>query len=150
MKLELALLAGKPDFGEARCLASWGREARVAAAAEPSACKHDARLGGGQVGDEHGVGIADLRADRQRELDRLSVCAMLARPATVAAATSCKALARTERRQVAQRRVSHGDNVAAATAVTAVRPALRHELLAAEAEPTVAAAARPDIDVRPV
>src|SRR4029079_19815328 len=51
-----------------------------------------------------------------------------------------------EERQVAEARVGAKDDVAAAAAVAAVGPALRHVLLAPEAQAPVAAAAGKDVD----
>ena len=53
---------------------------------------------------------------------------------------------RRKRLEIAQRVVAHEHDVAAAAAVAAVRPALGHVRLAAEAEAAVAAAAGLDVD----
>ena len=71
---------------------------------------------------------------------------MLARAATVAATLRVEDRLGTEGREVAQIGVGDEDDVAAAAAVAAVRPALGDELLASEAEAAVAAAARLDAD----
>ena len=52
--------------------------------------------------------------------------------------------------EVAQRVVAHEHDVAAATTVTAVRPAFGHVRLAAEAEATVATATGLDVDSRAI
>ena len=82
--------------------------------------------------------------DRHGEDDVVAVGAVLARAAAVAAAPRVEDRLRAEGREIAQIGVGDEDDVAAAAAVAPVRPALRHELLAAEAEAAVAAAARLD------
>jgi hypothetical protein len=52
-----------------------------------------------------------------------------------------------ERGEVAKRRVGEDDDVTATAAVAAVGPALRHVLLAAEAEAAVAASPGHDVDL---
>src|SRR5262249_59248257 len=65
---------------------------------------------------------------------------------SVSAAFGAEPSPRAGRRQVAKCPVGLDGDVAAASAVAAVRPALGHELLAAEAQRAVAAATRADPD----
>ena len=64
----------------------------------------------------------------------------------VSAARSAEVTLSAEVREVAQVSIRLEDDVATVPPVTAVRPALRHVLLTAEADCTVAAAARLDVD----
>ena len=70
--------------------------------------------------------------------------------APAAAAPRAQPLAVAEHRQVAEIRVGDEHDVGAAAAVAAVRAALRHVRLAAEAERAVTAAARLDVDASPI
>src|SRR5262249_43555971 len=72
------------------------------------------------------------------------------RSATRAASSCAEQLTALGRRQVAQLGVRDEGDVAAATAVAAVRPALRHVRLAAKAQRAVTAATRLDADARAV
>jgi hypothetical protein len=97
-----------------------------------------------EVGDEVTL-IEHLRADGNAHLDRLAVRAVLARTAAVAALARLDHLPALQIREVAQRGVGDEDNVASPATVTAVRPALRDELLAAKRQTSVAAAAGLDV-----
>ena len=99
-----------------------------------------------EVGDQVPVGVEHLCADRDVELDVGAVGAVLARAAARLAAARAEARLRAEPREIAPVGVGDQDHVAAAAAVAAVRAAARHELLPAEADRAVAAAARLDLD----
>jgi hypothetical protein len=71
--------------------------------------------------------------------------------AAAASASSCaQLLVRTEAGQVAAARIGDDHDVTAVTAVTAVRPAAGHVLLAPEVDRAVAATARDGRQARPV
>src|SRR4051794_30551105 len=94
--------------------------------------------------------VHDLRSDWHADLGAVAVRAVLQRAAAGTAAAALEQLTRAEPGEVAPVGVGHDDDVAAATAVTPVRAALRDVLFAAEREPAVAAATRPDADARAV
>ena len=107
MELDVALLAGQPDLGEARHLPCRRDEARVAAAAAGRrararrarrTCARSATI---SPSSEH------LRPDRHVQLDVVAVGAVLAGAAPVAAASRLDQAAPLQRRQVAQRRVGN-------------------------------------------
>ena len=104
-------------------------------------------VGRHEIGDETPVAVEELRADGDAEPGGLAVCAVLLAPAAVAAPASLDPPDAPERGEVAERGVRLDDDVTAAPAVPAVRPALRDVLLAAEAQAAVAAAPRLDLDV---
>ena len=110
----------------------------------------ESRAGVREVGEQALVLVQHLRADRDAEHDVVAVGSALVRALPVPAALRLEAGAAVEEAEVAQVRVGHEDDVAAVAAVAAVGAALRHELLAAEAERAVAAAAAPDADPRAV
>ena len=145
-QLELGVLAGQPGLGEARRLARRRCEMTVPAPAAATSRDDDPSAGRDKVGNELLL-LVDLRPDRQPQLDVGAVRAVLVGPAPVLAAARPVALADPEPREVAEIGVGDERNVSPAPAVTAVGPALRHELLAAEAEPAVAAASGGDVDV---
>ena len=145
-ELEVRLVAGQARLGEARRLARGGREALVPAAARAAARENRARLRVREVGDELPVLVEHLRPHGDAELDGLAVRAVLARPASAAAAPGREPAPRAEGRQVAQIRVRGEHDVAAAPSVTAVGSALRHVFLPAEAERAVTAAPRLHVD----
>ena len=138
---------GRPDLREARHLPRRRDEARVAASALAALREHDPRISMREIGDQVAVVGEDLRADRDAELDVAAVRAVLARAASVLPAPGLDQPAPPQGREIAQRRVGDQDDVAAAAAVAAVRPALGHVLLAAEA--TVAVAALAGLDANP-
>ena len=147
VQLELERLSRQPGLGVARRLPRRRREVRVPAPAPTAACDDDPRLVLAQVGDERAVvGVVTCVPTGTVEHDVVAVGAVLARAAAVAAALRVEDRLGAERREVAQVRVGDDDDVAAAAAVAAVRPAFGHELLAAEAEAAVTAAARLDAD----
>ena len=119
----------------------------VPAAGAAAAREEHPHAGGGEVGYHVSVVVEDLRADRNAKLDVVAVRAVLLPAAAGTAAAGGEPLLAREARQVAPARIGHGDDVAPAAAVAAVRPALRDMLLTAEAEPAVAAAARLDADL---
>jgi hypothetical protein len=105
----------------------------------------------GQVGDElTGVTQLDLRADGNLDLAVPAAPAVLPRSLSVDAALRPEVRGGAEAVEVAQVGPGHQDDVAAVTAVTAVRPALGDELLAPEADAAVAPAAALDLDRRAV
>ncbi len=149
-QLEVALLARQPGLGEARRLAGRRREAGVAAPAKTATRHHHARSSTLQVGHEAPVRIERLRPDRHSELDHLAVGAVFARSTPVPAALRRIHALRAKRTEVAKPRIGDENDVAAPAAVAAVRPSLRHVLLAPETEAAVAAAAGSNVDARAV
>ena len=145
-QLDLGLLGGLGHLGEARRLPGRRREARVAAAAAAAAGEDDARARTGEVGDQLAFDAERLRPDRHGDLDRGAVGAVLPRARPGSPRPALNFVLRPERRQVAQILVRDEHDVAAAAAVAAVGPALRHVLLAPEAQASVAAAARQHLD----
>ena len=146
VQLVLALLAGKAGLRESGRLPGRGGEAAVAAPAGAAAREHRPSARVGQVGDQLVVRVEDLRAGRDPQLGCLPRGAVLSRAAPVPAARGREPAARAEPREITQVRVDHRDDVAAGTAVTAVRAPLGHVLLAPEAERAVAAAPRLHLD----
>src|SRR5262249_43773400 len=108
------------------------------------------RAGRREVGDHLLLLVEHLRADRHVHFDRLSAGAVLPGAAAVRTATGPQEVAPLDGRQVAEVRVRDEDDVAAGPAVAAVRPALRHVLLAAEADRAVSPASGLHLDARPV
>jgi hypothetical protein len=94
-----------------------------------------------EIGDEPLILVEHLRADGDGQHDVLPALAAREPPAAAAAALRTDLLVRPERREVAPLRVRDEHDVAARAAVTAVRPAFRHELLAPKVDRAVAAAA---------
>ena len=86
--------------------------------------------------------VEHLCADGDAELGVGARGAVLQRTAAAAAAARLDALIRAERRQIAEVVIRDEHDVAARTAVAAVRSSLRNVLLAAEREAAVAAATR--------
>ncbi len=151
MQFELTGFSREPGLRISRRLAGRGREVRVPAAAAAAARHHDPRTVLPQVGDEHAaVGIGHLRPHGNGENDVGPVGAVLAGSAPVSAPLCIEDRLGAKRRQVAQTGVGDDDDVSSAAAVTTVRPALRHELLAAEAEAAVAATPRTDANTCPI
>ena len=100
-----------------------------------------ARAGVREVGDEPLLRVQDLRADRDLKHGVVAALARGEAAAAAAAAAGAHLLIRPEAGQVAPRRVGDEHDVAAVAAVAAVRPALGDELLTAEVDGAVAAAA---------
>ena len=113
----------------------------VAAAARAASCDDDARVGVREVGHEPALGVEHLRADRDRHDRVVPARAVRQTPAAAAAAAPAQLLIGPDAGQVAPARIGDEHDVAAGTAVTAVRTALRHVFLAAEMDRPVAAAA---------
>jgi hypothetical protein len=90
--------------------------------------------------------VEDLGAHGDGELDRVSRRTVLRLAPTVTAALTLEAALALEVREVTEVGVRKEDDVAAVAAVAAVRAALRHVLLAAEAERAVAAATASHLD----
>ncbi len=141
-QIKLGLVARCADLREARRLARGGRELTVAATAGAAAAQYGLSAGVRKIDDEVSVGVEDLRADRDRELDALAVGPVLAGAAAVAAAAALERAFAAKAREVAQIRVGDEHDVAAAAAVTAVGAAFRDVLLAPEAQRAVTAAPR--------
>ena len=135
-------LAGKPRLCKARHLARRGGEVLVAPAAAPAAAGGEGLAGGHVVHDLPGVRVAQDRAARHLDAQRLAVAAAAALALTgLAVAGDVFALVA----KVHQRGhvvVHLEDDVAAASAVAAVRAARGHVLLAVERHRAVAAVAR--------
>ena len=138
-------LAGQAGLGEAGRLARGGGEALVAPAAAAAAAGDKVLAGAHVVHDGAGVRVADDGADGDAQDNALTV------PARAALAAAGGAVPGRELALVAEvhERVHVGvnaeDNVAAAAAITAVRPAGRDVFLAVEADCPVAALAGADI-----
>ncbi len=129
-QFDLALLARKPDLGEARRLPRRTGKVFVATAAGPAPGDDDARLGVREVGDEPALTVEHLRAHRHVQHRVLAVGAVRQAPAAATAATGAQLLIRTDAGQVAPTRIRNQHDVAAGAAVAAVRAALGHVLLA--------------------
>ena len=140
-ELDDALVTRHAHFGIARRLARRRREALVAAAARAALRDDDARSRVRQVGDQPVVRIDDLRPDGNDEHRVLAALARREAAASRTAAAGLHLLVRAEAGEIAPLRIRDEDDVAAVAAVTAVRAALRHELLTAKVDGTVAAAA---------
>src|SRR6185437_12434545 len=89
---------------------------------------------------------ASLGAGRHRDLQRLPILAVTQRALAVPTPTRLEVRPAPERPEVAQRVVAHEHDVAATAPVAAVRSALGHMSLAAEAQAAVAAGAGYDVD----
>ena len=150
MQLDVALLSGRPDLGEARHLARRRDEARVAAPAVAALRENDTRARVCEVGDQVALVGEHLCADRDAQLGVVAVGAVLARAATVATALRLDPLAPLQRREVAQRGIGEQHDVAAVAAVAAVRAALGDELLPAERQTAVAALPGLNVQLRAV
>jgi hypothetical protein len=92
------------------------------------------------IRDEPLVRVEDLRPDRHGELRSVAVGPVREPAAARAALAGADPLVGTDPGEVAPPRVGDEHDVAALAAVTAVRPALRHELLAPEVDRAVTAA----------
>jgi hypothetical protein len=149
-QLEVDLVPWKPGLREARRLPRRSREPCVAAPALAAPRSDEPRVFRGEVGDKPVVRVEELRADRDADLGVLSVRTVLLAAATVAASPRLDVLDPPEGGQVTEARIDDHDDVAAAPAVAAVRPALGDVLLPAKAQASVAATACLGMDVRPV
>ena len=135
VELDLELVAGRADLGEPRHLPGRGDEARVAAAAAAAAREHDARARGARGRRSarrrrSAPACRPARAARRRRRARRA-CGRRARSRRVRACDPPAALV-AERSRSPASATQH--DVAAVAAVAAVGPALRHVLLAPEAE----------------
>jgi hypothetical protein len=146
---QILLFAGKSGLRAAGRAVGGRRVARVALAAEAALRDEDRIPLRGQVGDEH-VLVAplfeDLGPDRHFQRD---VRARLAAPRGAFALRAVAGFEHFLESEIEQGiEVGAGDeiNAAAVAAVAAVRPAARHELLAAEAEGPLAAVPGRDVD----
>jgi hypothetical protein len=124
-----------------------GREVGVAAPAD-AAARHDRpRARRIQVGDQRaGVQVGDDGSLRHFENEVRAVLAEHILAAAVPAALGLVPVPIAEVQQRRQVRIHDEDDAAAASPVAAVRPAARHELLLAERDHPVAAAARLRLD----
>ena len=145
-QVERELLTGQARLGEARRLPRRRCEALVAAAGRAASCDDHARAGVRQVCEQLPVAVEDLRADGHAQLSVFTGRTVLQRAAAATTALRFEALIRPKARQIAQVRLRDEHDVAAGTAVPAVRTALGHVLLAAEREPAVTAAPRLHVD----
>ena len=117
---EIDLVARKPGFREAWRLPGRRRKAGVPAPTLPSASSDEARTLSRQIGDEPPFDVEHLRPDRNANLDRLPVGAVLLGAASVAAPSRAQTLHPLEGRQVAKCAVGDHDDVPATPAVAAV------------------------------
>jgi hypothetical protein len=144
MQLHAALLAGQALLGQPRGLPHGRLEARVAAPAGAAARDGDLLAGPHEV-EPRAVPALDLRARRHADHQRLAVrpvaLGALAMPAPLGPEVDAPA----ERLEVTERVVAAQHDVAAATAVSPVRPALGHVRLAAERQRAVPAGSCPDL-----
>ena len=86
------------------------------------------------------LGVLDHGAERDSQLEVLASGAMLLGALPVGATTGTEVPASAEGREIAQTLIRDHDDVAPATAVAAIGPALGHVRLATEADAAVAAA----------
>ena len=98
---------------------------------------------------KYGINQATFYLGRNR-YEGMAVGAVLVPPASGAAVAGLEPLLAREASEVALVGIGDDDHVAAASPVTAVGAALRHVLLAAEAQLTVAATPSLDANPRPV
>ena len=139
-ELDLPLLAGQADLGEARRLPARPREVLVAAPAG-AALRHDnARAHLREVGGEL-LALEDLRPDGNGEHRVVSLRAVRATAAARSAATRTQLLVRPHAREVAPPKVGDEHDVTAVAAVSPIGPAAGHVLLPAKVDRAVAAAA---------
>ena len=110
------------------------------------AAETGARVGRGEIRDQAAVLVEHLRPRRHGQLDRLAGRAVLERAAPGLAVCCPEPSLRAKRGQVAQVAIRDEDHVAAGPAVAAVRPTLRHVLLAPEVQAAVTAATRLHVD----
>jgi hypothetical protein len=99
-ELDLPLLAGQADLGEARRLPAWTREVLVATPAGAALRHDDSRAHLGEVGGEL-LALEDLRPDGNREHCVVSVRAVRATAAARSTATRTQFLVRPHAREVA-------------------------------------------------
>ena len=143
-QLDRTLLPEPADLCEPRRLPCRPREALVAATAAPALRDDDTRAGMREVGDQPFFLVEHLGADRNVQDCVLAVGTVREPSAAGSAFPGAQPLIRADAREVATRSVGHEHDVAALAAVTAVRAALRDELLAPEMDRAVAAATRDD------
>jgi hypothetical protein len=93
-----------------------------------------------QVRDQRACRVENLRPDGNGEHDALAIGAVAVGTLPVPSATGTKRRPAAKRRKVSQVRVGDEGDVSAPAAVAAVGTALRHVLLAAEADRAVPAA----------
>ena len=146
VQLEIRLVPGHPYLRETRRLVGWGGEAPIAAAARAAPGDGDAPARARQIGDQPPLLVQHLRPRRDAQLDVGSCGAMAPRSPARAALAGADPSPRPESGQVTQLGVGDEHDRAARAAVAAVRAALRHVLLAPEAERAVAAPAGGDVD----
>src|SRR5207244_10562619 len=132
-QIKLGLVARCADLREARRLARGGRELTVATTAGAAAAQYGLSAGVHKIDDEVSVGVEDLRADRDGELDARAGGAVLAGAAAVAAAAALERALAAKAREVSQIRVGDEHDVAAAAAVTPAGPAFGADLPAPDA-----------------
>ena len=143
-----ALFAGLTGIGVARRAVGGRLEMRVAEAAVAAFGEHELFAEPGEIVDQRlAIVVEHLGADRNLEDDRLAVGAVAVLAHAVDAALRLEVLlvAVIDQRVEAVHRLD--DDVAAAAAIAAARPAELDELLAAERHATVSAVAGADIDL---
>jgi hypothetical protein len=99
-----------------------------------------------EVGEQAALLVEHLRADGNAELDRLARRAVAVGTLSVASTPGLETSLSAEVAEVPKIGVGQEDDVAAPTAVAAVRPSPRDVLLPAEAERAVPAAAARHLD----
>ncbi len=149
VQLDVELVAGEADLGEAGHLARRAHETRVAAATGTATRENDARAGMREIGDQL-VAVANLRPDGNPKLDVGPVGAVLTGATTVAALERNDHPPALVHGKIPEGWVGEEDDVAAIAAIAAVWPALGHVLLAAKRQATVASSAGLDMNFRAV
>jgi hypothetical protein len=112
----------------------------VPTATRAALCDDDPRAGLREVGDEL-LALEDLRSHRDAEHRVVSARTVGKTPTADSAAARTELLVRAESRKIAPTWIGDDHDVAAVTAVTAVRPPARYVLLATEVDRAVAATA---------
>jgi hypothetical protein len=148
LEAQAELLAWEAGLRVARRLIGGALEVGVAAAAAATAGDDNARARFGEIGDDlAGVGVADDGAERHLRHDVVAAVAVLILAAAVLAALRRQERLILEVEQRGHAEVDLEDDVAAITAIAAVRPALFLVLLVQEAEAAGAAVAAGDFDL---
>ncbi len=137
---QLAMLALLSLGRFARCAIHAGFEVQIAQAALPAAGDDDLLAVLHQIGDELiRFGIKDQRANRHAQHLVVATGAVLIRAAPVLAVASAMQLGKPKVHQRVQIDICASDDMSAAPAVTAIRPAKGNEFLTAKRHAAVAA-----------
>ena len=143
---DFALPPGRAEQCETGGLALLRGERRVAESADAAGCRDEAHARLDEVDERLAVGVFDDRADGDRQFEALAERAGAvvahAEPAVAGVAVR-RVVVRQERRDL---RVGDEDDVAAVSAVAAVRAGEGLELLAADGHASVAALARAQVE----